>query len=242
MKLVRFTPPEGEEVVSGRLNGEEVLADGGESFHIENVELASPVQPQKVVCVALNYLSHAEENSIEPPEEPSFFFKPPSAIIGPGDQIELPEAERVDYEGEIAVVIGRDCRNVSLEEAMDFILGYTCLNDVTNRDTQAWEQNWVRAKGFDTSAPIGPCIATPEEVSFPIAVKLRHNGKLRQNSNSADLLFGISRLIHELSTFMTLKQGDVISTGTPAGVGSLSPGDEVQVTVEGVGTLSNTVR
>jgi 2-keto-4-pentenoate hydratase/2-oxohepta-3-ene-1,7-dioic acid hydratase in catechol pathway len=170
------------------------------------------------------------------------FLKPPSSVIGPGEAIVLPKSARVDYEAELALVIGRRCRNVSAREAMEVILGYTCLNDVSDREAQGWEKNWVRAKGFDTSAPLGPVIVTKDEIGEPFHVVLRLNGEVRQDGTTRDLLFPIPRLIEEITSVMTLEEGDVIATGTPAGVGPLSPGDIVEVEIEGIGILRNPVR
>lgn len=148
----------------------------------------------------------------------------------------------MDYEGELAVVIGRRCRNVKAKDAPEVILGYTCLNDVTDRAAQEWERNWVRAKGFDTACPIGPCIVTPDELSFPLTVETYVNGEPRQRGSTDELVFGIPEIIEEITRFMTLEEGDVIATGTPAGVGPLSPGDLVEVRISGIGSLVNPVK
>jgi 2-keto-4-pentenoate hydratase/2-oxohepta-3-ene-1,7-dioic acid hydratase in catechol pathway len=148
----------------------------------------------------------------------------------------------VDYEGELAVVVGRRARNVWVKDAHDFILGYTCLNDVTDREAQGWEENWVRAKGFDTSCPMGPWIVPPDELSFPLTVETYVNGELRQQGNTSQLVFPIPDIIAEITSFMTLEEGDVIATGTPAGVGPLFPGDVVEVRISGIGALRNPER
>ena len=241
MKLVRFTKENDDNVYHGTLEGEKVHDEQGSSFSLSEVQLLAPTDPSKIICAALNYKDHAEESNEELPERPSLFFKPPSAVIGPGENIVLPDSERVDYEGEIGVVIGEECRDVSSEGAESVILGYTCFNDVSDRDNQFNEQNWVRGKGFDTSAPIGPVILTQGEVEGDLTITTRVNGEVKQNSDSSYLIFTIPELIEEISSIMTLEEGDVIATGTPAGVGPLSPGDVVEIEIDGVGVLENPV-
>jgi len=169
------------------------------------------------------------------------FFKPPSAVIGPSDTIVLPKSSLVHHEAELAVVIGARCRNVSARDAMGFVLGYTCMNDVSDREAQKWDKNWVRAKGFDTSAPLGPMIVTKDEIEGPFHVVSRVNGELRQDGSTAEFIFTIPALIEEISSYMTLEPGDVIATGTPAGVGPLVSGDVVEVEIDGIGILKNAV-
>jgi len=241
MKLVRFRLPDGGGPMEGEFRGETVVTQKGR-YPLDRVELLPPSVPSKIVCVGRNYTAHADELGNEVPEEPLFFFKPPSALIGPEEDIVLPDSPRVDYEAELAVVIGRRCRNVSEEEALDFVLGYTCMNDVTDRAAQRWEKNWVRAKGFDTSAPLGPAILTRDEGDGPFHIALRLNGSLRQEGTTESMIHPIPRLIAAISSIMTLEPGDVIATGTPAGVGRLSPGDVVEITIDGIGTLRNRVR
>ena len=224
----------------GEIAGEEAVGMG-RRWPLSQVRLLPPVLPTKIVCLGRNYAAHAQELGNEVPERPLLFFKPPSAVIGPGEPILLPPSPRVDYEGELAVVIGRRCRNVEPAEAQEVILGYTCLNDVTDRAAQKWEKNWVRAKGFDTSCPIGPWIVTPDELSFPLTVETYVNGELRQRGDTSQLIFGIPEIIQEITSFMTLEEGDVIATGTPAGVGPLAPGDRVEVRISGIGSLVNRV-
>ena len=228
-------------VVRGTVEGEEAVGLG-RRWPLEKVQLLPPVRPTKIVCLGRNYRAHAEELGNEVPERPLLFLKPPSAVIGPGAPIVLPPSPRVDFEGELAVVIGRRCRNVRAKDASEVILGYTCLNDVTDREAQRWERNWVRAKGFDTSCPIGPWIVTPDELAFPLAVETFVNRELRQRGTTDELVFSIPEIIAEITSFMTLEEGDVIATGTPAGVGPLSPGDVVEVRISGIGTLRNPVR
>ncbi len=219
------------------VDGGKVVIDG---YEIEDYRFLPPVKPTKIVCVGLNYVDHAEELNMEIPEEPIIFLKPPSAVIGHEDVIVMPKiSRRVDYEGEIAVVIGKKCKNVKREEAMDYVLGYTCFNDVTARDLQSKDGQWTRAKSFDTFAPIGPYIVT--EMPEKLKIKTRLNGRVVQKSDTSNLIFDIPTLIEFISNVMTLEKGDVIATGTPAGVGMLRSGDVVEVEVNGL-TLRNYVR
>lgn len=212
------------------------------TFSPDEVDILPPVEPEKIICVGLNYMDHIEETSSDLPERPSLFFKPPSAVIGPGDPIIISEKSRYDPEGEVAVVINEKCRNVDREEALNYVRGFTGLNDVTNREAQEWEQNWVRAKGFDTAAPIGPYLVTSDELELPLSFRLEVNGTVRQTSNTSELIFGIPELIEEISSFMTLNSGDVISTGTPKGVAPIEAGDEVKLDIDGIGALRNPVK
>ncbi len=236
----------GRFVAAGRVRrgnfDEDTAYSKGRSWPVEEVRLLPPVRPRNIVCLGRNYAEHARELGHTIPERPLLFLKPPSSVVGPGDPIVLPPSPRVDYEGELAVVIGRRCRNVSPRRAEDVILGYTCLNDVTDRDAQGWEQNWVRAKGFDTSCPLGPWVVSPDELEFPLVVETRLNGELRQRGDTRLLLLGIPETIAEISSFMALDRGDVIATGTPSGVGPLRAGDTVQVSIDGIGCLANPVR
>jgi 2-keto-4-pentenoate hydratase/2-oxohepta-3-ene-1,7-dioic acid hydratase in catechol pathway len=208
---------------------------------MEDVELLAPCYPSKIVCVGLNYVEHAKELKMKLPEEPILFLKPPSAVIGPGTEIIVPKSsERVDYEGELGVVIGKRCKAIAADEAKKHILGYTCFNDVTARDLQQKDGQWTRAKSFDTFAPFGPWIASIDPSDADI--KTRVNGQIRQSSNTADLIFGVPSLIEFISNVMTLEPGDVIATGTPPGVGRLEKGDVVEVEIEGIGVLKNRVK
>ena len=214
----------------------------GEMVPLDDVRLLAPVLPSKLVCVGTNFASHAAEFGMEVPEEPLLFLKPSTAVIGPNDPIELlPISRRIDYEGELAVVIGRLARGIRAEEAFQVILGYTCANDVTLRDLQKTDDQWARAKGFDGSAPVGPWIETDLDPNGA-TVLTRLNGEVRQQGSTADLVFGVATLIEYVTTFMTLLPGDLLLTGTPEGVGPLADGDVVEVEVEGVGTLRNEVR
>lgn len=213
----------------------------GEEVPFDDVRLLAPVLPSKVVCVGKNYATHAAEFGSAVPDEPLIFLKPSTAVIGPHDPIQLlPVSRRVDYEGEMAVVIGRIARNVRTEEAFRVILGYTCANDVTLRDLQKTDDQWARAKGFDGSCPLGPWIETDLDPN-DVRVETRLNGELRQAGQTSDMVFGVATLIEYVTTFMTLLPGDVLLTGTPDGVGPLSAGDAVEVEVDGIGTLSNPV-
>jgi 2-keto-4-pentenoate hydratase/2-oxohepta-3-ene-1,7-dioic acid hydratase in catechol pathway len=205
------------------------------------VRLLAPVLPSKLVCVGKNYAAHAAEFDSDVPEEPLLFLKPSTAVIGPNDPIRLlPISHRVDYEGELAVVIGRIARNVRTEDAYKHILGYTCANDVTLRDLQKTDDQWARAKGFDGSCPLGPWIETDLDPT-DVRVETRLNGDVRQAGQTSDMAFGVASLIEYITSFMTLLPGDAILTGTPEGVGKLSPGDLVEVEVDGIGTLANPV-
>jgi 2-keto-4-pentenoate hydratase/2-oxohepta-3-ene-1,7-dioic acid hydratase in catechol pathway len=213
----------------------------GEEVPIDDVRLLAPVLPSKLVCVGKNYAAHAAEFDSAVPEEPLLFLKPSTAVIGPNDPIRLlPVSRRVDYEGELAVIIGRIARGVRTEDAYKHILGYTCANDVTLRDLQKSDDQWARAKGFDGSCPLGPWIETDLDPT-DVRVETRLNGDVRQAGQTSDMAFGVATLIEYITSFMTLLPGDAILTGTPEGVGRLSAGDVVEVEVDGVGTLSNPV-
>lgn len=213
----------------------------GEEVALEGARLLAPVLPSKVVCLGRNYAAHAAEFGGEVPEEPLIFLKPSTSVSGPEDSIPLPRiSRRVDYEGELAVVIGRIARNVRAEDAYRYILGYTCGNDVTLRDLQKKDGQWSRAKGFDGSCPLGPWIETELDPG-DLHIETRLNGEVVQSASTADMVFGVATLLEFITEFMTLLPGDVIMTGTPEGVGKLSPGDVVEVEVDGIGVLTNRV-
>jgi 2-keto-4-pentenoate hydratase/2-oxohepta-3-ene-1,7-dioic acid hydratase in catechol pathway len=254
MHHIRFRDPAGD-VRRGEWTGEdgaEIAAHpdhGGrialedESYAVEEVAVLPPCEPSKVVCVGLNYADHAEEQGKEVPDRPLLFLKPPNTVTSHGATVELlPDKERIDYEAELGVVISDRCRNVAAADATDVVAGFTCVNDLSNRDDQAVEQNWVRGKAFDDACPLGPVLATPEEVPRDATIECRVDGETRQSSSRAEFIFSVPELVAEITTYMTLEPGDVISTGTPAGVGPLADGDTVEVEVEGVGTLRNEVR
>lgn len=208
---------------------------------LDDLPILPPVTPSKLVCIGRNYAAHAAEHQAAVPDEPMIFLKPPSALIGHGAPIKLPPGiGRVDHEAELAVIIGRRARRVRREGALAYVLGYTCANDVSARDFQKKDGQWGRAKGFDTFCPLGPVIATEPDPSR-LAVRAALNGELRQNGNTSDMVFDVPFLIAFISAIMTLEPGDVILTGTPEGVSAIAPGDVVEITVEGVGTLRNPV-
>jgi 2-keto-4-pentenoate hydratase/2-oxohepta-3-ene-1,7-dioic acid hydratase in catechol pathway len=228
-----------------------VLRDGpfggsstGEVVSIEGARPISPAAPSKIVCVGRNYTAHAAEHGADVPTEPLLFLKPPSAVIGPGDEIALPAlSNQVEHEAELALVIGRRCRSVEPESAWQYVLGVTCANDVTARDLQRSDNQWTRGKGFDTFCPLGPWIVTglSEEEVGDLEVRCSVNGDLRQQARTSLMVFSPSFLIAYITRVMTLEPGDVILTGTPAGVSPLHPGDEVTVEIESVGVLTNPV-
>lgn len=223
----------------------DIFADGalreGVEVDPDAVRVLAPVLPSKIVCIGLNYKDHAAEQDKTLPEEPLIFIKPSTAVIGPGDPIEVPAwAGRVDHEAELGLVIGRPTYRVKAAQARDHILGLIAVNDVTARELQAKDGQYTRSKGFDTFAPIGPCIAVGLE-GRDLAVRGYVNGDLRQDSRTRELIFTIPELVEFVSSVMTLLPGDIISTGTPAGVSPIRPGDSVTVHVEGVGALTNPV-
>jgi 2-keto-4-pentenoate hydratase/2-oxohepta-3-ene-1,7-dioic acid hydratase in catechol pathway len=213
----------------------------GEVVPIDDVRLLAPLLPSKLVCVGKNYQAHAEEWGQKVPEEPLLFLKPSTAVIGPHDPIRLiPISPRIDFEGELAVVMGRLAKDVRSEDAYRYILGYSCANDVTLRSLQRSDDQWCRAKGFDGSCPLGPWIETEVDPN-DVRVTTRLNGEVRQDASTTDMIFGVATLIEYITSFMTLLPGDAILTGTPAGVGALTDRDVVEVEIEGVGVLSNPV-
>jgi 2-keto-4-pentenoate hydratase/2-oxohepta-3-ene-1,7-dioic acid hydratase in catechol pathway len=214
---------------------------GRKNVRADKARLLAPCRPSKVVAVGLNYRSHAQEMGVSLPAEPMLFIKPSTAVIGPGAPIALPEmSRRVDYEAELGVVMGRTCRGVTPEAAPDYILGYTCLNDVTARDLQAADVQYTRAKGFDTFCPIGPAVALDVDPR-DLRVRCRLNGRVRQDGRTSDLAWSAAELTSFISRVMTLHPGDVIATGTPSGIGPVSPGDTVVIEVSGIGRLVNPV-
>jgi 2-keto-4-pentenoate hydratase/2-oxohepta-3-ene-1,7-dioic acid hydratase in catechol pathway len=250
MRLVRFR--HGDRIATGAItSGDAIQVLGGtffedplptgEEIDLGDVLLLAPVLPSKLVCVGKNYAAHAAEFDSEVPAEPLLFLKPSTAVIGPNDPIRLlPISRRIDYEGELAVVMARLARNVRAEDASRYILGFTCANDVTLRSLQRPDDQWTRAKGFDGSCPLGPWIETGVDPTG-VAVETRLNGDVVQHATSEDMVFGVATLIEYITAFMTLLPGDVLLTGTPEGVGPLADGDLVEVEVDGVGTLANPV-
>jgi 2-keto-4-pentenoate hydratase/2-oxohepta-3-ene-1,7-dioic acid hydratase in catechol pathway len=217
----------------------------GERHELDSVRLLAPVIPRsKIIGVGRNYVAHADELGNEVPETPLTFFKPNTSVIGPHEAIVCPEtSSEVSYEGELAIVIGRICKEVPFERVPDVIFGYTVANDVTARDLQRTDGQWTRAKGYDTFCPLGPWITTHQSLQEVSDVRIRTtvDGEVRQSESTSLMVFSIPELIVHITSFTTLLPGDVILTGTPAGVGTLLPGQEVSVEVDGVGTLTNVV-
>jgi 2-keto-4-pentenoate hydratase/2-oxohepta-3-ene-1,7-dioic acid hydratase in catechol pathway len=250
VRIARFTV--GDDPAYGVVEGDAITQiDGhpigaftltGARFTLADVRLLAPILPTKIVAIGKNYADHAAEMGGEAPAEPLMFLKPSSAVVGPGDPIARPSSVgRVDFEGELAVVIGKVCRDVPRERAYDVVLGYTCGNDVTAREQQAADGQWSRAKGYDTFCPLGPWIETdldPSDLSLTTTV----NGEVKQSARTSQLIHDIPKLIAHITSVMTLLPGDVLMTGTPAGVGPIDVGDDVVVTIEGIGSLSNVVR
>jgi len=249
MKFVRFEIK--GNVRYGLVSDSHVLEIEGDIFNQYSVsetkhnfcglKILSPCVPSKIIAIGLNYRSHAEELGMALPEDPMVFMKPPSAVIGPDEEIIYPEmSSQVDYEGELGVVIGKKCRFVTEEDSEKYIAGYTCFNDVTARDLQRKDVQFIRAKGFDTFAPMGPFIETDIN---PCNVKIETflNGEKKQSGSTSDLIFPVKTLVSFLSNIMTLWPGDIIATGTPSGIGPMKRGDVVEVRIDGVGNLSNRV-
>jgi len=211
------------------------------TYKLQDVRLLAPCEPSKAVCVGLNYRSHAAEMNMPLPEEPILFLKPSTSVVAAQENIIYwPGISRLDYEAELAVVIGKKAHNVPEEEALNYVLGYTAGNDVTARDLQKKDGQWTRAKGFDTFLPLGPVIVTGIDPSN-LSVQSYLNGELRQDGNTADLIFPVPYLVSYISRIMTLLPGDVILTGTPAGIGPMQPGDTIEVRLEHIGSLINKV-
>jgi 2-keto-4-pentenoate hydratase/2-oxohepta-3-ene-1,7-dioic acid hydratase in catechol pathway len=244
MKLCRFKNQ--DRIQIGIVEGDEIwvcdeqLRKTEELWYFDEVELLAPASPSKVVCVGRNYAEHAKELGNEVPKAPLLFLKAPSAIIAHGDEIVIPEqSSQVEHEGELAVVIGRDAKALTAEEdPLKYVLGYTCLNDVTARDIQRADVQFTRGKSFDTFCPIGPYLETELDVS-DLELTVKVNYEVKQRGRTSQMIFPVPFLIRYISRQMTLKAGDVIATGTPAGVSKLSAGDICEVEIEGIGTLSN---
>ncbi len=253
MKYLRFLLPHSSQLAWGIIEKNQIIEQlthsyfeseekKGKTFPLSQVKLCAPTLPSKIIAVGLNYRDHIQEFGHEIPDNPILFIKPPTAVIGPEKEIILPhQSQQVDFEGELAVVIKKTARNLSPEYAPQYILGYTCFNDVTARDLQRKDGQWTRAKSFDTFAPIGPWIVTDVNPTH-LHITTRVNGKKRQESDTSQLLFSVNHLVSFVSEIMTLLPGDVIATGTPSGVGPLSPGDVVEVEIEHIGILKNLVK
>ena len=249
MKIVRFLA--NNRTSYGVLNGQIIQAiEGrpfgsikfsGEQFKVSRVKLLAPCQPSKIVALGVNYVSHGIEFEHPVPKSPLIFIKPATAVIGQEENIIYPpSSKQVDYEAELGVVIKKVARRIKKENALDYILGYVCFNDVTARDQQKADGQWTRAKSYDTFAPLGPCIETEIDPSN-VDVYSYLNGKLKQHGNTRDLVFPVVELIHFVSNVMTLLPGDIIATGTPSGVGPMLPGDIVEIRIPSIGTLRNHV-
>lgn len=258
MRIARFKADQDVSFGDVVVNGDDVVVReltghpfgpprySGRGFPITAVKLLAPVLPSKVVAIGKNYADHAAEVGGEVPTEPLIFLKPSTAVIGPGTAIELPpRSDRVDHEAELAVVIGKLCRDVPVDKAGDVILGYTCANDVTARDLQFSDGQWTRAKGFDTFCPLGPWIETSLNLTGDnpdsLEVTCEVNGEVRQAGSTDDMVFAVDRIVSHVSSVMTLLPGDVILTGTPGGIGPIEDGDVVAITISGIGTLVNSV-
>jgi len=250
MKIVRYRHHDAEfygaledhsvRPLGGGLDALKAVA-GAPALKLSEVELLAPSTPTKIVAVGVNYRDHAQEMGHELPPEPLLCLKPPSSVIGPeGRIIYPPQTSRLDYEGELAIVIGKRAHHVAVKDARRYVLGYTCLNDVTARDLQRKDGQFTRSKGFDTFAPMGPVIATDIDPS-DLQIETRLNGERRQLSRTSQLIFGCEELVSYISHIMTLEPGDVITTGTPSGVGPMKPGDVVEVEIEKIGCLRSTV-
>jgi 2-keto-4-pentenoate hydratase/2-oxohepta-3-ene-1,7-dioic acid hydratase in catechol pathway len=249
MKYVRY---ESDGAVGhGILDGSDILATDaamtaqgkptGETLPVSSVKLLAPVTPRTVVAIGLNYADHAKESGMEVPDEPFLFLKTPGTIISPGEEIKLVEPEhRNDYEAELVIVIGKEARGVAAADALDYILGYTCGNDVSDRNLQKSDDQWVRAKACDTYGPLGP-VVTDEIDPHNVQVQTRLNGAVKQNSNTNQMIFKVPQVIEHVTKYIGLVPGDVIFTGTPPGIGPMQPGDSVEVEIEGIGTLQNPV-
>ncbi|MFB6303367.1 MAG: fumarylacetoacetate hydrolase family protein [Haloferacaceae archaeon] len=241
MRRVRFRDSAGTERTGAWTD--DGIEFGDRTYAPDEVTVRPPVQPTKIVCVGLNYHDHAAERGKEVPDRPLLFLKPPNALSSHRATVTLPSGkERIDYEAEFCIVIGEQCRGVDAENAMDVVAGFTCMNDISNRDDQDVEQNWVRGKAFDNSAPLGPVVADPEDVPDDAAISLRVNGETRQDSSIDQFIWSVGELVEVVTEHLTLERGDVIATGTPPGVGPLADGDHVAVEIEGIGTLEHDVR
>jgi 2-keto-4-pentenoate hydratase/2-oxohepta-3-ene-1,7-dioic acid hydratase in catechol pathway len=249
MKIIRFSL--GKKIGYGILDNQTIkviqgapfqnIRYSGVNYQLSEVKLLAPCVPSKIVCLGVNYRSHAGEMNSQLPPSPLIFLKPPTAIIGHEDNIIYPEMSwRVDYEGELGVVIKKKASHIASQDALDYVLGYTCFNDVTARDLQKLDGQWTRGKGFDTFAPFGPCIETEiDPANIPIETYL--NGELKQKSNTTELIFPVNEIISFISRVMTLLPGDIIATGTPGGIGPMNPGDIIEIKIAPIGVLRNCV-
>jgi 2-keto-4-pentenoate hydratase/2-oxohepta-3-ene-1,7-dioic acid hydratase in catechol pathway len=241
--LVKYGVVEDNVVHSLRYSPFSTLGSGeldGTTYRLDEIKLLSPCVPTKLVCLGLNYVAHAKEHKFDLPKLPLIFLKPPSAVIGPDDEIVLATDGLTEHEAELAIVIGRRAKDVPESEAESYIFGYTCFNDVSERVIQRGESQWTRGKSFDTFAPMGPWIATGINAN-DLKIEGLVNGRIKQSSRTSLLVFGIPRLVSFISAVMTLLPGDIIASGTPEGVSSIKSGDVVEIRIEGIGTLRNYV-
>lgn len=254
MKHVRFRDPAGSVRTGqwvddhGDVAPERVAGDKGavrfadRTYTPEEVDILPPCEPSKIVCIGRNYAAHADERGESVPDRPLLFLKGPNAVASHESHVQLPaDRDPIEYEAELAVIIGEQCRHVPASEAASVIDGYTCMVDLSNREDQDRETNWVRGKAFDNAAPLGPVCADPEHVPADASIELFVDGERKQHSTREYLIFSIPELIAEITSYMTLEAGDVIATGTPEGVGPLADGNEVVVEIEGIGRLRHTV-
>ncbi|MCE1254113.1 MAG: fumarylacetoacetate hydrolase family protein [Anaerolineae bacterium] len=252
MRFIRFTHASAEPRFGWILGDQVGLIDGDlfgadyrrleTSLSLDEVKLLAPLKPGKIIAVGRNYADHAKEQNAEVPSYPLLFLKAPSSIIAPGETILIPpQSERVDHEAELAVVIGKRGRWITLENAMQHVFGYTIANDITARDLQNKDGQWTRAKGFDTFCPLGPWIETELDPA-DVLLSCRVNGQMRQMSSTREMVFSVAQLIVFISSIMTLEPGDLILTGTPSGISPLKPGDQLETEIEGIGLLKNPVK
>jgi len=241
MKRIRFT--RNKALLSTTPDTAEVEYAAAGSVDLATVRLLPPCAPTKIVCVGRNYAEHAKELGNEAPAEPLIFLKPPSTLIASGDAIVYPNAsQRVDWEGELGVIIGKRGRNIKREDAFEYIAGYTCVNDVTARDLKKKDGQWTRGKGFDTFCAVGPWMVTPDEVDLAkLQVRTVVDGAVKQDAHVTDMIFPVDVILAYVSAFMTLEPGDLIATGTPPGVGAVSPGSTIRIEIDGIGVLENAV-
>lgn len=244
MHRVRFRDPTGL-VRSGNWSGRdgEEITTNAKTYDPTAVEILPPSEPTKAICQAGGYMDHREESGLEDaPDRPELFLKTPNCVIGHEDVIELPpDRETIEFEAEFAIVVDEQCRDVPEDKAMEYVAGFTCVNDISNRDDQSEERNWIRGKSFDGSLPVGPVVATPDEVPENAQLTLRHNDEVKQETTTDHMIFSVEELLSEVSELITLEPGDLIATGTPYGPDALVAGDVVEVEFEGVGTLRNEV-
>lgn len=256
MKKVRFEDPAGS--IREGVWTDEGIEFAHETYEPGEVNILPSVSPSKIVCLGANYVEHINEGNGDIPERPMLFLKGPNALAGHGDTVTIPEVDvdgellpddypmdigdgRIDYEAELGVVIGKQCKHVAADDADDVIAGYTCANDISNRDDQAAEVNWVRGKAFDNASPVGPVMATPEHVEDDPLIRCYLNGELVQDSSDDEMVFSVAEAIEAITEFITLEEGDLVLMGTTYGVGPLSDGDTVEIEIEGIGTLEHSV-